>query len=308
MRMCEVPLLTRIVASSVSVALRAGDVIRSIVTAGADLKIVHKGVNDLQTQADRSSQQCIVTSLQKQFPKITIIGEEQLGLADAVNESHIVTEADLEVLQKASILPDELKLVDDEDICIWVDPLDATTEFVQGIFDHVTILVGIAVHGKAVAGVIAQPFYNYTAGPNVSVGRVIWAIVGLGSFGVVPKHPPPDQRVITATRSRMSPAVLRTINACEPTKILQVGGAGHKVLLLIDGKAHAYICASSACSKWDTCAPEAVLHAVGGKLTDINGTSYQYHPGVERYNRSGTLATAYAHEHDWYLERIKSAA
>lgn len=50
-----------------------------------------------------------------------------------------------------------------------------------------------------------------------------------GSFGAVPKRPPPDQRVITATRSRMSPAVLRTINACEPTKILQVGGAGHKV-------------------------------------------------------------------------------
>lgn len=43
-----------------------------------------------------------------------------------------------------------------------------------------TILIGIAVRGKAVAGVIAQPFYNYTAGPNVGVGRVIWAVVGLG--------------------------------------------------------------------------------------------------------------------------------
>lgn len=52
-----------------------------------------------------------------------------------------------------------------------------------------TILVGIAVHGKAVAGVIAQPFYNYTAGPNVSVGRVIWAIVGLGEYDVFLSSP-----------------------------------------------------------------------------------------------------------------------
>ena len=34
------------------------------------------------------------------------------------------------------------------------------------------------------------------------------------------------------------------------------------------------------CKKWDTCAPEAILHAMGGKLTDMKGQDYQYHSTV----------------------------
>ena len=34
-------------------------------------------------------------------------------------------------------------------------------EFTEGLLDHVTILVGIAVGEEAMAGVIGQPFYNY---------------------------------------------------------------------------------------------------------------------------------------------------
>lgn len=304
--MSGIPLLTRIVASSVSIVRRAEDVIRNILKAG-DLKIVEKGLNDLQTEADRSAQRCIVASLQKQFPKVTIFGEEDLNPADVVDKSFIVEELDSDVLQKASVLPDELKSVKDEDVCIWIDPLDGTAEFTQGLLDHVTVLVGISVNGKAVAGIISQPYFNYKAGPNAGLGRIIWAIVGLGAFGVVQERPPQDQRVITTTRSHMTDAVSQAINACEPTNVLQVGGAGHKVLLLIEGKAHAYLFASPGCKKWDTCAPEAVLHAIGGKLTDVHGTSYQYHAGVDKKNIGGTLATAFASEHAWYLQRMKSA-
>ena len=35
-----------------------------------------QGKNDLQTEADRSAQRCIVASLTQQFPKIHVIGEE----------------------------------------------------------------------------------------------------------------------------------------------------------------------------------------------------------------------------------------
>jgi 3'(2'), 5'-bisphosphate nucleotidase len=34
------------------------------------------------------------------------------------------------------------------------------------------------------------------------------------------------------------------------------------------------------CKKWDTCAPEAILHAIGGKLTDMWGNNYEYHSTV----------------------------
>lgn len=77
-----------------------------------------------------------------------------------------------------------------------------------------------------------------------------------------------------------------------------------QVLLLIEGKAHAYIFASPGCKKWDTCAPEAVLRAMGGMLTDVHGNDYQYHPSVVHQNTGGVLATAFASDQAWYLSRM----
>ncbi|ESN92499.1 hypothetical protein HELRODRAFT_186138 [Helobdella robusta] len=299
------PLILRLVASSVSVANMAGRIIRDILKTG-DLGIVEKGLNDLQTEADRNAQKCIVSSLMKAFPDVAIIGEETLDYSD-VNPDWITMDQDADVLKHAGSIPDDLKNISAKDICIWVDPLDGTAEFTQGLLDHVTVLIGIAVKEKAVAGVIYQPYYNYQNGPQAELGRTIWGIVGLGAFGFEQVKPPAKERIITTTRSHMDGAVKGAIDACQPTKILRVGGAGHKVLLLIEGKAHAYLFASPGCKKWDTCAPEAVLHAMGGKLTDVNGNFYQYHSGVKLRNDGGTLATCLFEDHPWYLSKMPEA-
>ena len=52
------------------------------------------------------------------------------------------------------------------------------------------------------------------------------------------------------------------------------------MLLVLEGGAHAYVFASPGCKKWDICAPEAVLTAAGGKLTDLHGNPYLYHSDV----------------------------
>ena len=54
-----------------------------------------------------------------------------------------------------------------------------------GLLDHVTVLIGIAVQGKAVAGIIYQPYYNYQAGPDAVLGRIVWGIVGLGNLYMI---------------------------------------------------------------------------------------------------------------------------
>lgn len=63
------------------------------------------------------------------------------------------------------------------------------------------------------------------------------------------------------------------------------------MLQLLEGKASAYVFASGGCKKWDTCAPEAVLAAAGGRLTDMLGRRYSYSRDVPRPNSSGVLAT-----------------
>ena len=43
------------------------------------------------------------------------------------------------------------------------------------------------------------------------------------------KSPPEGQNIITTTRSHSDPKVTGAITACEPTDVIRVGGAGHKV-------------------------------------------------------------------------------
>ncbi|KAI0213632.1 3'(2'),5'-bisphosphate nucleotidase 1 [Lamellibrachia satsuma] len=267
-----------------------------------ELGIVEKAKDDLQTEADRSAQRCIIASLQQQFPKVAIFGEEELDNNESVQPDWIETTLDSAVMKHS--LPDMLKDARDEEVVVWVDPLDGTSEYTQGLLDHVTVLIGIAVNGKSVAGVIYQPFYNYQAGPEATRGRCIWGVIGLGGFGYESEPLPDGKNIIVTTRSHGTGTVAEAVDACEPTEVNRVGGAGHKVLLLIEGKAKAYVFASPGCKKWDTCAPEAVLHAAGGRLTDIHGQLYQYHPSVQRRNVGGVLATARAEDHQWYADKI----
>ncbi|KAF5305707.1 hypothetical protein FQR65_LT07604 [Abscondita terminalis] len=292
------PLVLRLIASSVTAATRAGKIIRDIMSRG-DLGIVEKGKNDLQTEADRSAQRCIMASLAQQYPNILIIGEEGTSNCE-VPSDWIVTDCDQSILSQQC--PAEYANVSNNDVVIWIDPLDGTAEYTQGLLDHVTVLVGIAVKGKAVGGVIHQPYYNYESGAADSLGRTLWGLVGLGTGGFIPRDPPPGKTILTTTRSHSNNLVNMALDAFHPDDVLRVGGAGHKVLLLMEGKAHAYIFPSKGCKKWDTCAPEAVLTALGGKLTDIHGNSYEYHKDVEHPNSRGVLATARGLNHGLFVD------
>ncbi|XP_076765644.1 3'(2'),5'-bisphosphate nucleotidase 1 isoform X1 [Xylocopa sonorina] len=318
-------LLSRIMASSVSASVRAGKIIRDVMTHGG-LNIVEKGKNDLQTEADRCAQRCIIASLSRQFPNITIIGEEGSTNCE-VPSDWIVTEADQEVLELK--LPADLEEIDPKDVCVWVDPLDGTymyysfqlyeyilfvnylksnyyfqgtSEYTQGLVEHVTVLVGVAIGRTAIGGVIHQPYYKNTE--NEILGRTLWGINGVGFGGFTPSAPPNGKRIITTTRSHSDTNVEAAINALSPDDVLRVGGAGYKVILLMEGKAHAYVMASRGCQRWDTCAPEAILHAVGGALTDFYGDRYPYNAETKYSNDKGILATAPGQNHQWYLNNI----
>ena len=64
-----------------------------------------------------------------------------------------------------------------------------------------------------------------------------------------------------------------------------------QAMLVMEGEAHIYLHPSPGCKKWDTCAPEAVLRAMGGVLTDIKGDSYKYNKEEPHMDAMGVLAT-----------------
>ncbi|KAK7827141.1 hypothetical protein U0070_019937, partial [Myodes glareolus] len=269
---------------------------------------------DLQTKADRLVQMSICSSLARKFPKLTIIGEEDLPPGDVDQE--LIEDGQWEEILKQPC-PSQYSAIKEEDLVVWVDPLDGTKEYTEGLLDNVTVLIGIAYEGKAIAGIINQPYYNYQsnekeklreqrneakAGPDAVLGRTIWGVLGLGAFGFQLKEVPAGKHIITTTRSHNSKLVTDCIAAMNPDNVLRVGGAGNKVIQLIEGKASAYVFASPGCKKWDTCAPEVILHAVGGKLTDIHGNALQYDKEVKHMNSAGVLATL--RNYEYYASRV----
>uniref|UniRef100_A0A671MYE0 3'(2'),5'-bisphosphate nucleotidase 1 n=1 Tax=Sinocyclocheilus anshuiensis TaxID=1608454 RepID=A0A671MYE0_9TELE len=310
--------LMQLVASAYAVAEKAGTIVQKVLQSG-ELGIVEKsGANDLQTLADRLVQKSICASLSKSFPKVTIIGEEELP-AEAVEEDLIENGQSSLILQKSC--PDQYASLKEEEVkrnrkqnmvifhlsqlVVWVDPLDGTKEYTEGLLDHVTVLIGIAYGGTAIAGVINQPFYNYQMGAGASLGRTLWGVLGLGAFGFQLQEVPDGKRIITTTRSHSNKLVIDAVQAMEPHDVIRVGGAGNKIIQLVEGKASAYVFASPGCKKWDTCAPEAILHAVGGKLTDMHGNAYTYDANVKHMNSAGVLAAL--RNHEYYLSRVPQA-
>lgn len=298
--MASAPLVIRLEAAAVAVANRAGEIVRDVMKKG-ELGIVQKThIKDLQTEADRKVQMCIATSLARQFPGVTIIGEEEMEKCN--DESLVYSGLSDEVMDYANKCPEKYQNVKPEQIVVWIDPLDGTQEYIEGLLDHVTVLIGIAVDGQSAAGVIHQPYFNYQAEGDVQLGRTCWGVIGIGAFGFTHKELPKDKTIITTTRSHPTPTVQAAIDSFKPDEILRVGGCGHKVMIVLEGDAHVYLFASPGCKKWDTCGPQAILEAVGGKLTDIHGNILQYHKDVQKPNTAGVLA-AFTN-HDFYLKNI----
>ena len=289
--MANASVLIRVLASSIKVSEKAADVVRKIMSSG-DLGILDKGgQRNLQTKADREAEKLIRASLLTEFPKLTVIGEENESYDKNADSK---AGFDLSVLDKSC--PKIYENVKEEDMVVWVDPLDGTAEFTEGLLDHVTILIGIAIDGKAIGGVINQPFFGYQKGPDAKLGRSIWGLVGLGAFGWTRQEPPANRRILITTRSHSNELVNKCLASMSPTEIIRQGGAGNKVLRVLEGEADAYVFASPGCKKWDTCAPEAILRSIGGNLTDVHGKLIKYHSDVKFPNTGGVIATYKNHD------------
>ncbi|KRX22092.1 3'(2'),5'-bisphosphate nucleotidase 1, partial [Trichinella nelsoni] len=299
--------LLQVLSSAVTSAENAGRLIRR--TRGQDMDILEKGYRDLQTKADRFSEISIVSSLRMKFEtNLKIIAEEGLTVDSDVPASFIESGVCNDVLALEDELDAQLKKASineaiillylffahpENQFTVWIDPLDGTYEFAHGLLSHATIMIGISLSAKPVAGVIHQPFVS-DLDTHDDVGRTVWAVKSVDRiFGDLQVKPPPnDKRIVVTTRSHGNPNLENILEILQPTEVVRVGGAGHKVLMLIEGEAHAYVFPGSGTKKWDTCAAECILSAAGGRMTDLCGNEIDYSNDANVNNLQGILATA----------------
>lgn len=74
---------------------------------------------------------------------------------------------------------------------------------------------------------------KFQAGPGATLGRTLWGMLGLGSFGFQLQEVPEGKRIITTTRSHSNKLVTDAVQAMDPHDVIKVGGAGNKVCIII---------------------------------------------------------------------------
>lgn len=286
-----------LLAACIHLARRAGGIIREVHQSGrldAHNKVVSgdtRGVeamegNEVLTIADGRAQDAIITSLRSMFPGLRIVGEE--GESPAEEPATALSEVK-PLDQPLALSPELREAFTLENVCLWIDPLDGTKEFALGRTENVSVLIGIAVHDRPVAGVIFQPFVG-----EAGQGKLLYGALGAGVMGdqtPVPAAPPKALVVITnkktseSTRFKMAWERL----AEHRPELLLSNGAGEKLLRVLRGNASVYVVGPST-SRWDTCAGEALLAAIGGKLSDMDGSVIPYAEHGSHSNSEGFIA------------------
>lgn len=160
---------------------------------------------------------------------------------------------------------------------LWVvDPLDGTREFIDRIGEF-SVMVGLAVDGGAELGAVYQP----------ATDRLFAGAAGVGAWRVEEASGAPrPERLTTGTvheplrfvRSRSHPdeRIRRLEAALGEVEVILSGSAGSKCALVASGEADLYVHPVPYLKEWDTCAPEAMLRAAGGRVTDCRGEPLRY--------------------------------
>uniref|UniRef100_F1LAR7 inositol-phosphate phosphatase n=1 Tax=Ascaris suum TaxID=6253 RepID=F1LAR7_ASCSU len=230
-----------------------------------------EGKDEFVTKADLVSNFLILDAFRR-FPGIQVITEEknsEVKDSDVQRYRADSYELWLSVREIIDKLPSrKLKL---SKLAIWVDPLDATQEFTEGLLEYVTVMICIAFEGRPIFGVIYRPFFNET-------------VFGLDGYGVInangtkwePTVLQNAPKKILISRSHAG-SVEGLINKTfgEEYSIEGAGGSGYKTLRLINGTAQFYL-HRTAIKKWDTCAADAIITAVGGAMIDLHGYQIDY--------------------------------
>src|SRR5690606_10758025 len=112
-----------------------------------------------------------------------------------------------------------------------------------------------------------------------------------------------NETILVTSRSHSSPALLEMIKKLKVDKTIHIGGAGYKVMNLVESIADVYCYPVKGTKKWDTCAPEAILRYFGGYLTDSYGKEIDY-SDTKNVHNSGILATRKKEDHSLYLSRL----
>lgn len=234
-----------------------------------------KSPGDPVTEADRQANTLICRRLQEAFPDIPIVAEES-------------PPSTWQEARKAERV-------------FFVDPVDGTREFVRKSGEFAT-MIGLLEGDRPSRGVLHAPTKNITWAGLVGGGAIRIEESGLRRKLMTLSSCPLGDAVVVSSKSQKTELNDRALELLSPGENRPLGSAGLKGAAVADSSVDLYLAPGFAGCLWDTCAPEALVRAVGGFFTDVHGLPINYRAvGVE--NNRGAVAGA-ADLHTEVIDRL----
>jgi 3'(2'), 5'-bisphosphate nucleotidase len=225
------------------------------------LVVESKAGNEPVTEADHAASALIVSRLAAAFPDDVILSEE---------------------------IPDDGARLGRERVWM-VDPIDGTSDFILGEAGFV-VMIGLTVGGSPTVGAVAHPLSRKVYAGIVGGGAWVEDEGGARTaLHTSTLSRPPGIRLVASKTHRTS-RIDAVKKALQITDEISVGSVGLKIGLVSESLRDLYVYTGGRTKIWDTCGPEAVLVAAGGKMTDVDGQPLVY-DRPDLYNRRGIVAS-----------------
>jgi 3'(2'), 5'-bisphosphate nucleotidase len=256
--------------TAIRLAHEAGAIVRTFYDVPPTVK--WKDPTEPVTEADRAVNAYLIKQIAQVYPADGTLAEE--------------SKDDLVRLERARV---------------WImDPLDGTAEFIAHNGEFV-IMIGLAVQGEPVVGVVYQPIDNVLYAAARGEGAFV------EEFGDryplrVSNETNLDKFRLVVSRSHRPALVDTMITRMGLQRERSIGSVGLKIGLIARGQAEFYVHPNPGTKEWDTCAPDIIVREAGGTMTDCWGRPLRYNqPDVLR--RFGVLASN-ATRHDDLAEIV----
>ncbi len=245
---------------AIEAALAAGREISRIYREGFDVR--QKGDEGPVTTADLRADALIERILRAAFPEDAQLSEER---------------------------PDDLARLEHSRLWL-VDPLDGTQQFVDRIGEF-AVMIGLAVEGRSVLGVVHMPEEGLTLGAAEGAGAFVIEPSGRRRrLSLEPWHGGAGRPALAVSRSHFGHRTQRVLSSLGSNRVLRSGSVGRKACLVALGQADAYFSLGRRSSHWDACAPEIIVREAGGVFIQADGRPFRYNLEHVR-NREGIVAS-----------------
>ena len=175
----------------------------------------------------------------------------------------------------------------------WVlDPLDGTKDFIQGTSNYAMHLALNYKH-KPYIGIVLIPAREELW---IADGKKAWCEKKDGTIikNNLSIKKSLKELVLVTSKNHINAKLNDLIQKIQFKKVVRMGSIGCKIASIIRGESDIYICLSlpgkSSPKDWDFAAPEAILRASGGSITNLDNEDLSY--GKSNFSQGGIIVAS----------------